>query len=308
VTDDRRSPLHGWADRLAAVGSDSRGQVKLAELSFRTQVNIRAADPAAAEVALGFPVPTTPNTLVVDGAATVLWLGPDEWLVVAPPGTFVAGVGRTAPGKTASGHDGAGATGLDPAGATGLIAAGTDGHGAAGTDGHGAAGTDGHGAAGADGHGAAGADGHGAARADGHGAARAGGHGAARAGGPSAARSDDSPADGLTAGDPAGPDAVGAGVPDAAGSGWSAVDVSTNRTVITVTGPVAADLLAHGCALDFGRPAPWCAQTMVAQAQVILVHPRPAEYHLLVRGSFARYLAAWLIDAATEWTAHPVRR
>ncbi len=52
----------------------------------------------------------------------------------------------------------------------------------------------------------------------------------------------------------------------AAGAGGylTAVDVSANRVGIEVSGPGAAELLAHGCALDLerGLPAGACAQTL----------------------------------------------
>ncbi|MEU9012617.1 sarcosine oxidase subunit gamma family protein [Streptomyces sp. NPDC048479] len=85
----------------------------------------------------------------------------------------------------------------------------------------------------------------------------------------------------------------------------SVTDVSAQRTTLLVTGPRARDLLAHGCPLDlhpraFGPGR--CAQTTLARAQVVLVardEPR-AGFWLLVRSSFAGYLADWLLDAASE--------
>ncbi|NUR39319.1 MAG: sarcosine oxidase subunit gamma [Streptomyces sp.] len=86
----------------------------------------------------------------------------------------------------------------------------------------------------------------------------------------------------------------------------SVIDVSAQRTTLLVTGPSARDLLAHGCALDlhpraFG--AGRCAQTTLGRTQVVLVargEPR-AGFWVLVRSSFAGYLAEWLLDAATEY-------
>ncbi|MFI6625221.1 sarcosine oxidase subunit gamma [Streptomyces sp. NPDC050528] len=87
----RRSPLAGAADRLAATTRSSGGTIRLAELPFLAQVNLRL-DPkgAAADavgLALGLSLPVEPNTVVRSGELTVLWLGPDEWLVVGPPDT-----------------------------------------------------------------------------------------------------------------------------------------------------------------------------------------------------------------------------
>ena len=57
------------------------------------------------------------------------------------------------------------------------------------------------------------------------------------------------------------------------------------------------------------RPAPTgvrpgtAAQTMLGQAGVVLIalDDTGTDYRILVRASFARYLADWLIDAATEY-------
>ncbi|MFJ2154774.1 sarcosine oxidase subunit gamma [Streptomyces sp. NPDC087856] len=87
----RRSPLAGAADRLAAVTRASGGAVRLAELPFLAQVNVRLdAKGAAADavgLALGLSLPLEPNTVVRAGELTMLWLGPDEWLVVGEPDT-----------------------------------------------------------------------------------------------------------------------------------------------------------------------------------------------------------------------------
>jgi sarcosine oxidase, subunit gamma len=85
----------------------------------------------------------------------------------------------------------------------------------------------------------------------------------------------------------------------------SVVDVSANRTTLSVSGPHARDVLAKGCPIDL-HPSVFgpghCAQTLLARAQVILrqVDADPT-YHVLVRGSFAPYLAEWLADATREF-------
>ncbi|MEV6940484.1 sarcosine oxidase subunit gamma family protein [Streptomyces sp. NPDC051172] len=91
LTAPPRSPLAPYADRLAAATRTSRGAVRLAELPFLSQVNVRldakggAAD--AVGLALGLQLPLEPNTAIRAGESTALWLGPDEWLVVGPPGS-----------------------------------------------------------------------------------------------------------------------------------------------------------------------------------------------------------------------------
>lgn len=85
----------------------------------------------------------------------------------------------------------------------------------------------------------------------------------------------------------------------------SVVDVSANRTVLELRGPSARNVLMKGCALDLhprAFAAGRCAQTALARAQVILhqVDDAPA-YRIFVRGSFAPYLAEWLLDAMVEF-------
>jgi sarcosine oxidase subunit gamma len=70
-------------------------------------------------------------------------------------------------------------------------------------------------------------------------------------------------------------------------------------------------VLATGCAIDLhprAFPAGSAAQTTLGLAGVVLlalddgVDGGATHYHVLVRSSFARYLAAWLLDAASEYT------
>jgi sarcosine oxidase subunit gamma len=68
-----RSPLAGRSADLDRL--DAR------ELAFLSQLDVRI-EPASAAT-LGFP--TDPNTART-GARDVLWLGPDEWLIVGVPG------------------------------------------------------------------------------------------------------------------------------------------------------------------------------------------------------------------------------
>jgi sarcosine oxidase, subunit gamma len=91
LTAPLRSPLAHAADRLAAATRTSGGAIRLAELPFLAQINVRLdAKGAAAEavgLALDLQLPLQPNTVVRAGESTALWLGPDEWLVVGRPGS-----------------------------------------------------------------------------------------------------------------------------------------------------------------------------------------------------------------------------
>jgi sarcosine oxidase, subunit gamma len=98
---------------------------------------------------------------------------------------------------------------------------------------------------------------------------------------------------------------VGAPRPAMVPAGVGLVDVSAQRTTIVLSGPSTMDILAFGCALDFERLGPeWCAQTELARAGVILWGSEAA-VRVLVRASFARHLAAWLLDAASSAGLEP---
>ena len=86
-----------------------------------------------------------------------------------------------------------------------------------------------------------------------------------------------------------------------------ATDVSAQRIGLRLTGVRVRDLLAKGCSIDlhprvFGRGS--SAQTAVGQAGVVLLALADTgdDYVVLVRASFAGYLADWLLDAALEFT------
>jgi sarcosine oxidase subunit gamma len=83
-------------------------------------------------------------------------------------------------------------------------------------------------------------------------------------------------------------------------------DVSAQRTIIELSGPSAREVLAKGCAIDL-HPRSFrsaqCAQTLLARAQIILVCRDSGTrcFWLMVRSSFARYMADWLTDAASGY-------
>jgi sarcosine oxidase subunit gamma len=89
--------------------------------------------------------------------------------------------------------------------------------------------------------------------------------------------------------------------------GGSATDVSAQRIGLRLTGARVRDVLAKGCSVDlhprvFGRGR--SAQTTLGQAGVVLMalSDTGEDYAVLVRSSFAGYLADWLLDAALEFT------
>ncbi|HET8601910.1 MAG TPA: sarcosine oxidase subunit gamma family protein [Segeticoccus sp.] len=87
ATDVRTSPLASWREEFEALP----GAVRLRELPFLTQLSLRVAPGSAAAdevgAVLGTALPDQPCTSARAGDVEVLWLGPDEWLVVAPDGS-----------------------------------------------------------------------------------------------------------------------------------------------------------------------------------------------------------------------------
>ena len=97
-------------------------------------------------------------------------------------------------------------------------------------------------------------------------------------------------------------------------AGGAVVDVSGQRTVIEISGPYAREVLAKGCALDLHPrlvSAGFAVPTLLAHVPVIIdvrengdqVLGSAAEISaaIIVRTTFARHLADWLLDAAVEY-------
>lgn len=88
--------------------------------------------------------------------------------------------------------------------------------------------------------------------------------------------------------------------------GGAAVDVSAQRTTLRLQGADASHVLAKGCSLDL-HPSVFragaAAQTMLGLAAVVLIplNDNGTDFRILVRSSFARYIAEWLTDAAEEF-------
>lgn len=103
------------------------------------------------------------------------------------------------------------------------------------------------------------------------------------------------------------PDELEQRVRESVPPGAAVVDVSAQRIGVRVSGRRARDVLAKGCSVDLhprvfvrGR----AAQTTVGLAGVILLALSDLgdDFLLLVRSSFAGYLADWLLDAAEEFS------
>jgi sarcosine oxidase, subunit gamma len=101
------------------------------------------------------------------------------------------------------------------------------------------------------------------------------------------------------------PQTLEAGLRDAVAGRGAVVDVSAQRTTLWLAGVHARDVLAAGCSTDlhprvFRRGT--AVQTLLGLAGVVLIalDDDGTSYHILVRSSFAQYLALWLLDAAVE--------
>ena len=80
----RTAPLAAWGDALGTLPDG----VQITPRPFVAMADLRVnpAGSAAAAVAehLGVALPTTPSTYAESETVTVVWLGPDEWLITSP--------------------------------------------------------------------------------------------------------------------------------------------------------------------------------------------------------------------------------
>ena len=83
----RTSPLSHLEERMRAAAVTGARGVTLAEIPFLTMVNLRVApmSEAADRIGrvLGVPLPGRCGDTAARGPHTVVWLGPDEWLVLS---------------------------------------------------------------------------------------------------------------------------------------------------------------------------------------------------------------------------------
>jgi sarcosine oxidase subunit gamma len=80
----RRSPLQDWNSRLESLS----GSVRISEEPFVTMIDLwvdsSAAGGVAATSALGIEaLPTAPCTVIDSPDATIVWFGPQEWLITS---------------------------------------------------------------------------------------------------------------------------------------------------------------------------------------------------------------------------------
>lgn len=76
----RTLPLSGFH------GGSAKARLEPAAPAERINLRVRAEDVAALSAALGVDLPLKPKTSASANGRTALWIGPDEWLVVAESG------------------------------------------------------------------------------------------------------------------------------------------------------------------------------------------------------------------------------
>lgn len=92
-------------------------------------------------------------------------------------------------------------------------------------------------------------------------------------------------------------------------------DVTHNQTILHIQGDRVLDVLRKGCSLDF-HPSVFgpnrCAQTLFDKVGITILRAGPSlSFDLIVRRSFAEYVALRIKDAAEEYgfaLGSPVRR
>lgn len=88
------------------------------------------------------------------------------------------------------------------------------------------------------------------------------------------------------------------------GDRGQAVDVSSNRTTLELSGPRAASVMATSCTLDL-HPSAWPAgaayATTVARVPAVVWRVEQDTFRVLPRSSFAEFLVRWLLDGMLEF-------
>ena len=83
------------------------------------------------------------------------------------------------------------------------------------------------------------------------------------------------------------------------------IDQSGGYTQMTLEGENSRDILEKGCPLDIRSKAlnpGMCAQTNLAKSNVILAQLDDSpSYNIIVRRSFADYMAEWILNAGKEY-------
>lgn len=95
-----------------------------------------------------------------------------------------------------------------------------------------------------------------------------------------------------------------------AGNHFAAVNTSAARLGLEISGRMARTVMAKGCHLDlhpqhFG-PGHVAQSTLARVPAIILQRDEAPTYWVLLRPSFALYVARWMIDAMAEFHLAPI--
>ena len=105
------SPAAHLAERFAAAEVSGARAVRIRELPFWTMVGVRTVPGSAAatriETRLGAALPSACGSVAIGDGVSVLWLSPDEFLVVSeePPARLTSGLGAALGGEPGSATD-----------------------------------------------------------------------------------------------------------------------------------------------------------------------------------------------------------
>lgn len=83
------------------------------------------------------------------------------------------------------------------------------------------------------------------------------------------------------------------------------VDNSSGLTLLKLSGQKVYQLLMKSCCYDFSREAfqiSQCVQTKFAKANAIIYKHDEQTFELIIRRSFADYLASWCVEASRDLT------
>lgn len=94
-----RSPLHPFGLESQAKAIDDSKGVWANEMPYLGYISLRgnAGDPAfvaAASTAIGVSLPLQPCTLATSSGVKILWLSPDEWMIVCERSQLTSLIGR----------------------------------------------------------------------------------------------------------------------------------------------------------------------------------------------------------------------
>lgn len=85
---------------------------------------------------------------------------------------------------------------------------------------------------------------------------------------------------------------------------FALVDISSGQTLLRISGEASLCVLVKSCRYDFSDEnfaINYCVQTKFAKASAIIFRRDKAVFDLIIRRSFAEYIAAVCLDAASEF-------